>query len=69
MKIMCSRSIITQEAQVFCDVVPQFELSGDWGLGQVEWKATLAASGDSSNEDIAALLNEAVQVTLNKFVL
>ena len=29
----------------------------------------MEASGDSSDEDIAALLNEAVQVTLKKIVL
>jgi hypothetical protein len=29
----------------------------------------MEAAGDSSDEDIEALLNEAVQVTLNKIVL
>ena len=49
--------------------MPQSELSGDWDLSQVERKATMEAEGDSSDEDIEALLNEAVQVTLNKIVL
>ena len=34
----------------------------------MEWKVTMEAIGDSSCEDIAALLNEAVQVTLKKIV-
>ena len=38
-------------------------------MSQVERKATMEAEGDSSDEDIEALLNEAVQVTLNKIVL
>ena len=67
---MCSRLNITQKNATFrCDVVPQSELSGDWDLSQVERKATMEAEGDSSDEDIEALLNEAVQVTLNKIVL
>ena len=33
-------------------------------LFKVELKTTMEASGDSSDEDIAALLDEAVQVTL-----
>ena len=49
--------------------MPQFELSGDWGLSQGEWKVTMEASGDSSYEDIVALLNVAVKVTLKKIVL